>query len=202
METVRNRIDSVRRDAGITQQQMADALLVPFRTYQEWTSTKKDLKFLSIQGLCGYAMFGVNLNWLITGQGPKYIEEAEPIRLRPRPVQAARTAVAESTPYPRTEFHDTPGGPVEMKIYGEEVIEPQPSAEGEGTTQLEPSEGMIEMEEIGWDTFINLANIAGESFKYAVKMAVAQTPGLMHQVQWAKRQRATGGQKTGSGGEP
>jgi transcriptional regulator with XRE-family HTH domain len=68
------RLNKIRRHFKLSQEQMAEKLGIPFRTYQRMESGEGEK--VNRHVLETYAMNGVNLNWLFTGEGPMFINIA------------------------------------------------------------------------------------------------------------------------------
>ncbi len=64
---VGNRLRQLRHKLGLTQSQMAQKLGVTLNTYQRYELGDRNLTVEKLQLL--RRLFGVNLNWLLTGEG-------------------------------------------------------------------------------------------------------------------------------------
>jgi transcriptional regulator with XRE-family HTH domain len=68
METFGSRMKQARRDAGLTQQQVADRLNVNHSNVSQWESDKHTPQFSAIVAFC--QMTGVSLDRLVLGREP------------------------------------------------------------------------------------------------------------------------------------
>jgi transcriptional regulator with XRE-family HTH domain len=68
-----DRLGKIRKYYELSQQQMAEMLIIPFRTYQRMESGEGEKVNRHVLEI--YAKNGVNLNWLFTGEGPMFIEQ-------------------------------------------------------------------------------------------------------------------------------
>jgi transcriptional regulator with XRE-family HTH domain len=64
---VGDRLRLLRQKLGLTQSQMAQKLGVTLNTYQRYELGNRNLTVEKLQQL--RKLFGVNLNWLLTGEG-------------------------------------------------------------------------------------------------------------------------------------
>ena len=69
MGIIKKRIKAIRKELNLSQTQMAKMLEIPLRTYQRLEQEDVDLK-LSI--LNKYIRIGVNIDWLLTGEGSMF----------------------------------------------------------------------------------------------------------------------------------
>ena len=68
METFGSRMKQARRDAGLTQQQVAEKLGVNHSNVSQWESDKHTPQFSAIVKFCEET--GVSLDWLVLGREP------------------------------------------------------------------------------------------------------------------------------------
>ncbi len=69
-KAVGDRLDLIREDKRMIQQDFADAIGVSVKAIQNYTYGYRDISAVAIHGLIG--TFGVNIRWLLTGEGSMY----------------------------------------------------------------------------------------------------------------------------------
>lgn len=69
---MKDRLVKIRETEGYTQKEMADYLDVSLRSYSRYERENRDMPQ---KAFVKYAKLGINLNWLITGEGPMYRSE-------------------------------------------------------------------------------------------------------------------------------
>jgi transcriptional regulator with XRE-family HTH domain len=67
MPTLGSRLKALRQRLGRTQAQMSDATDIPLPTWKKYEGSDRDP---GAEALAAMARTGVNLHWLLTGQGP------------------------------------------------------------------------------------------------------------------------------------
>jgi transcriptional regulator with XRE-family HTH domain len=68
MQTFGSRMKQARRDAGLTQQQVAESLNVNHSNVSQWESDKHTPQFSAVVAFCQKT--GVSLDWLVLGREP------------------------------------------------------------------------------------------------------------------------------------
>jgi transcriptional regulator with XRE-family HTH domain len=68
MKTFGSRMKQARRDAGLTQQQVAESLNVNHSNVSQWESDKHTPQFSAVVAFCQKT--GVSLDWLVLGREP------------------------------------------------------------------------------------------------------------------------------------
>lgn len=81
--SIGDRLRQVREDLGLSQPQMAEALGMPFGTYQAYEQDRSAQKASMLARL---AERGIDLNWLLTGRGPMHVS-SRPSGLSEAPVR-------------------------------------------------------------------------------------------------------------------
>lgn len=71
-QTIGDRLRQVREDRGLSQQEMASKLNIPFGTYQGYEQDRNGHK---AEVLARLREYDVDLNWLIAGSGRMYSDE-------------------------------------------------------------------------------------------------------------------------------
>ena len=75
METIGKRLKSLRKEVGLSQQKLADALGVTQTTVGMWEVDKSTMTDRSARQIC--ATFGVSYDWLTTGTGEMFEQSDE-----------------------------------------------------------------------------------------------------------------------------
>ena len=75
METIGKRLKVLRKEVGLSQQKLADALGVTQTTVGMWEVDKTTMTDRSAQQIC--ATFGVSYDWLTTGTGEMFEQSDE-----------------------------------------------------------------------------------------------------------------------------
>lgn len=69
MASLKKRLILIREELGLSQSKMSKKLEIPLRTYQRLEQEDVDIKSSIIEK---YASIGVNIEWLVTGNGEMY----------------------------------------------------------------------------------------------------------------------------------
>lgn len=72
MSTTNERLKEIRKELGITQKEFADTLGITQGSYSLYESQSRTLKDYMLKSLA--ERYGINPNWISTGEGPKMIE--------------------------------------------------------------------------------------------------------------------------------
>src|SRR5258707_412270 len=81
--TIGERLRLIRADLRLSQTRMAEALSMPYGTYQAYEQDRHEQKAALLARL---GALGVNLHWVLTGNGPMQLESASPRGLAEEPV--------------------------------------------------------------------------------------------------------------------
>jgi len=97
--TLTERIKNMREHAGKTQKEMANFLGIASRTWQNYEEGVHEPSWKVLERLAG---LGFNANWILTGEGPMYLEEEDRKGLE---VKEAHTALRHTLSIKR-QTHD------------------------------------------------------------------------------------------------
>jgi len=95
-QAISDRLKVIRSDFGLNQKKFAAKFGISFRTVQLHEGGKP---YFSPEILEKYYAEGVNLNWLVSGDGSPYREETKPLSAPPPHKSAEEMALATTVAY-------------------------------------------------------------------------------------------------------
>lgn len=79
-----NRLKVVRKRLGLTQTEIANRLEIKQNTYNNWENDQREPSVLILNKLV--SLFGININYLVTGSGDLFVSYQEDINIAAEPV--------------------------------------------------------------------------------------------------------------------
>ncbi len=78
MDTQNRRLYLARKDMGMTQKRAAEMVALSLRAYVRYELDDTNKREIPAKVLTAYAQKGININWLLTGEGQMYLSAGNP----------------------------------------------------------------------------------------------------------------------------